>query len=77
VGDIKHYELLGKVFENGNIIHSVSDVKESAAYCAQQLNKLSAEYKRFDNPHIYKVGISESLMILRDRLISTLKPDSL
>jgi nicotinate phosphoribosyltransferase len=77
VGNIKHYELLEKVFENGKIIKPVSDVKESASYCAQQLNKLSPEYKRFDNPHIYKVGISESLMKLRDELLSTLKPDSL
>lgn len=77
VGDIDYYELLDKVYENGKILKTVSDVKESAAYCVQQLNKLNLEYKRFDNPHIYKVGISESLMNLRDDLLSTLKPDSL
>lgn len=32
------------------------------------LSKLSSEYKRFEYPHIYKVGISEKLMSLRDKL---------
>ena len=77
VGDLNHYELLDKVFENGKIVNPVSEIKEITTYCAQQLKKLSPEYKRFDNPHIYKVGISESLMNLRDDLLSTLKPDSL
>jgi nicotinate phosphoribosyltransferase len=30
---------------------------------------LPAEYKRFENPHIYKAGISAELMELRDELL--------
>ncbi len=32
------------------------------------LHKLPAEYKRFEYPHIFKVGITEKLMCLRDKL---------
>jgi nicotinate phosphoribosyltransferase len=34
----------------------------------ENLSNLPAEYKRFEYPHIYKVGISEKLMKLRDEL---------
>jgi len=34
----------------------------------ENLSHLPAEYKRFINPHIYKVGISDKLMKLRDEL---------
>ncbi|HQF41866.1 MAG TPA: nicotinate phosphoribosyltransferase [Ignavibacteriaceae bacterium] len=34
----------------------------------ENLSKLPAEYKRFEFPHIYKVGISEKLMQLREEL---------
>jgi nicotinate phosphoribosyltransferase len=35
---------------------------------SEHLSKLPAEYKRFEFPHIYKVGISEKLMKLRDSI---------
>jgi nicotinate phosphoribosyltransferase len=31
---------------------------------------LPAEYKRFENPHVYKVGISSRLKVLRDSLVA-------
>jgi nicotinate phosphoribosyltransferase len=34
----------------------------------ENLSRLSFEYKRFENPHIYKVGISEKLMKLGEKL---------
>ena len=33
--------------------------------------KLPPEYQRFDNPHIYKVGISRELEQLRNQLIKS------
>ncbi|NLA48528.1 MAG: hypothetical protein GX876_03590, partial [Bacteroidales bacterium] len=34
------------------------------------LDLLPDEYKRFDNPHAYKVGLSEKLVKERNRLIA-------
>jgi len=49
---------------------------ESAAYAKKRLERLNPEHKRFDNPHIYKVGISKKLMDLRDDLTQTMKNKS-
>lgn len=63
------YPLLQKVIENGNVQYSQDDIYEIAGYCKESLSKLSAEHKRFDNPHIYKVGVTPELLQLRDKLL--------
>src|SRR5690606_2491227 len=46
-----HYEpLLNKVFENGKMITRKADLAEIATHATDQLNKLPAEFKRFENP---------------------------
>jgi nicotinate phosphoribosyltransferase len=49
-------------------------VEKIVDYKKKRFSKLHPEYKRFDNPHIYKVGISTRLMETRDNLLNTLKP---
>lgn len=54
--------------ENGKVkikLENVNLVKEKVQ---ENLSKLPPEFKRFEYPHIYKVGISEKLMNLRDNL---------
>lgn len=65
--------LLVKVMENGKRLEKTRSLKEIADFSNQRLKKLSPEYKRFNNPHIYKVGISDALMNERDILIETFK----
>lgn len=65
--------LLHSVMKDGNLQIDLPTPSESAAYAKQQLKKLNPEHKRFDNPHIYKVGISKKLMNLRDELTQSLK----
>ena len=43
-------------------------LKDITAYAKERLMLLPPEYKRFENPHIYKVGISENLLQLRNEL---------
>ncbi len=62
--------LLLKVMENGQRINQNESLTEIAGFSRRQLEKLPDEYKRFDNPHIYKVGISTKLQSERDRLIN-------
>lgn len=67
---VKHYRsepLFTKVMEGGMIL-SRSTVEESANYAVQRLSRLSTEHKRFENPHIYKIGISETLLKLREKM---------
>lgn len=63
--------ILSKIVEKGNILIDIPDTDESATYCKKQIQKLNPEYKRFDNPHVYKVGITKELKLLRDQIITT------
>ena len=69
----KYEELLTPVIENGKVVSDLPKVEEIARYHKQRLSKLQREYKRFDNPHIYKVGISSRLMETRDNLLTYYK----
>lgn len=62
-------ELLILVVKNGEINIEIPTVEESAEYAKKRIKKLNQEHKRFDNPHVYKVGISNKLQSLRDQLI--------
>jgi nicotinate phosphoribosyltransferase len=65
--------LLQKVIGNGLRMNPQRSLVEISEYSRSRLKKLPEEYKRFDNPHIYKVGISEKLQTERDRLINEFK----
>ena len=54
--------------ENGKIVSEQPTLTEIANYCQQRLRLLPDEHKRFHNPHIYKVGISENLRDERNQL---------
>ncbi|SDL20163.1 nicotinate phosphoribosyltransferase [Salinimicrobium catena] len=69
VGGHQKEPLLQKVMENGKILNDSRSLKEIEAFSRERLDKLPKEYKRFFNPHIYKVGLSEDLKRERDRLI--------
>jgi nicotinate phosphoribosyltransferase len=60
--------LRGKVMSQGAIIHNPLSLAAISAFATQRLSLLPDEHKRFENPHIYKVGLTESLIALRDKL---------
>jgi nicotinate phosphoribosyltransferase len=64
----EHEKLLQKVIGKGKLVSSIPIVKESASYCKERLDTLQPEHKRFENPHVYKVGISPELLKLRTEL---------
>lgn len=61
--------LLHPVMVKGRIVCDPPSLSQTAQYARQRLDMLPAAYKRFENPHIYKVGLSSKLKALRDRLI--------
>jgi nicotinate phosphoribosyltransferase len=64
----KAIPLLQKVMENGKRVVQKNDAIQVAAYAKERLALLPEEHKRFNNPHIYKIGISETLHKLRNDL---------
>ncbi|HBZ38394.1 MAG TPA: nicotinate phosphoribosyltransferase [Balneola sp.] len=71
VQGFKSSTLLQAVMIDGKLTSTIPNAHESAEYCREQLKKLNPEYKRFDNPHVYKVGISKELKEVRDRIIQS------
>jgi len=61
-------ELLVKVMENGNHIGERIEIKEIAQFCKSRLKKLKPESKRFENPHIFIVGLGDELRNLQEKL---------
>lgn len=70
VGGYKTEPILKTVVKNGEVILKPQSVSEISKFRESQLNKLPMEYKRFDNPHIYKVSLSQNLKEKRDFLIT-------
>ncbi|MDG6224030.1 MAG: nicotinate phosphoribosyltransferase [Candidatus Thermoplasmatota archaeon] len=74
--DLSSYEyepLMNKVLEGGEIIQTSGDLERIREYASSRLAQLPPEYKRFENPHIYKVGISPRIRSERDRFIKELR----
>lgn len=65
--------LLQKVMENGVRFYQTRSLSEIAQYSRERLKKIPEEYKRFNYPHIYKIGLSDRLKKERDRLIEEYK----
>ncbi len=59
-------ELFCTHMEEGQRTHSPESLKEIRERVDARLQQLPDEHQRFDYPHIYKVGISEQLMHLRE-----------
>jgi nicotinate phosphoribosyltransferase len=69
VAHLESEELLQKVVNKGEVCIPIPSVQESADYARERLSKLNGEHKRFDNPHVYKVGLSKKLRELKIELI--------
>lgn len=61
--------LLFQVMKAGEPL-CVTSVTAAASYRRERLNHLPMEHKRFENPHIYKVGLSPELLDLRQSLLN-------
>lgn len=74
--DIRHCKkepLLHQVMKNGEKQTEGLPPAEINRFVRKRLAQLPEEHKRFEYPHLYKVGISEKLMNLRDEIVENLK----
>lgn len=61
--------LLHPVMVNGKRTGTTRSLEEISLYAKERLKTLPGEYKRFYNPHIYKVGISSKLKTVREEML--------
>ena len=62
-------ELLEPIFIGGKRVYDLPTLAQIKAYCAQQVDTLWDEVKRFDNPHNYYVDLSQKLWDIRYNLL--------
>lgn len=67
---MKREALMSCVMKDGNLVNEKLTPYQIAEYAAQRLQLLPDEHKRFEYPHIYKVGFSPALLKVRDELIN-------
>ena len=58
------------IFLNGKLVYEQPSLDEIRTYCAQQVDTLWDEVKRFDNPHNYYVDLSPKLWDIKYRLLA-------
>lgn len=71
--DFSVRELLVPVFQNGECVYESPSINEIAAYCANQVDLLWDEVKRFENPHKYYVDLSQRLYEIKSILLNVHK----
>ncbi|MBE6839246.1 MAG: nicotinate phosphoribosyltransferase [Ruminococcus sp.] len=62
-------ELSVPVFLNGEQVYTSPSIEEIKRYCAEQVDKLWDEVKRFENPHKYYVDLSQKLWDIKKKLL--------
>lgn len=62
-------ELQLPIFKNGRRVYESPSIEEMRAYCADQVDRLWDEVKRFENPHNYYVDLSQKLWDIKHRLL--------
>lgn len=62
-------KLLVQIFENGQQVYESPELEDIKNYCADQIDTIWDEVKRFENPHKYYVDLSSQLWIIRHGLL--------
>lgn len=68
IQQISYEPLFIPLIQDGEIVYERKDLSSIKEYATTRLSLLPPEYKRFENPHAYKVGISPDIKKTRDEL---------
>ncbi len=66
-------ELPIKVVSGGELCYKFPPLKEIAKYAKSEMESFWEEYKRIDQPHIYKVDLSDGLYALKTELLDKVR----
>ena len=69
VYNFKAKELMVPIYQGGKLVYDRPSLDEIKAYCAEQVDTLWDEYKRFENPQTYYVDLSQKLYDIRQELL--------
>ena len=62
-------ELMVPIYQGGKLVYQRPGLDELKQYCAEQVDTLWDEYKRFENPQTYYVDLSQKLYDIRQELL--------
>ena len=57
------------VFQKGQLVYERPSLQEIQKYCAEQVGTLWDEVKRFENPHVFYVDLSQKLWDIKQELL--------
>ena len=63
-------ELQKPIFVGGRLVYDMPSLEEIQQYCADQMETMWDEVKRFDNPHNYYVDLSQKLWDIKYDLLT-------
>ena len=69
VYNFKAKELMVPIYQGGKLVYQRPSLDELKQYCAEQVDTLWDEYKRFENPQTYYVDLSQKLYDIRQELL--------
>ena len=67
------HELPIKAVENGKLAYKTPSIKEIADYAKKETETFWDEYKRLDQPHIFKVDLSDGLYALKTDMLARIR----
>ncbi|MDR2046916.1 MAG: nicotinate phosphoribosyltransferase [Clostridiales bacterium] len=67
--EYKTKNLTEKIIDKGKLVYKLPGIYEIRDYAKESLSEFYDAYKRLQNPHIYKVDLSDRLYALRTELI--------
>lgn len=66
-------ELVKQYVKNGKVVEKLPSLKEIVVYANSEKESFWDEYKRIDQPHIFKVDLSEKLFELKSKMINEIR----
>lgn len=69
IGNYKQVPLLKEIMKDGKQTFEPLTPEEIKTFSLERRSLLPDEYKRFENPHLYKVGLSQKVKDIRDKLV--------
>ena len=71
--DYRVRPLTEQVLRGGELVRPLPSLADICAYAEREKESFWDEYKRPDNPHVYKVDLSEKLFGIKNKLISEIR----
>jgi len=64
-------EIMVPIFKEGRLVYDPPSLKHVKDHAEEELESLEAETKRFINPHLYKVSLSDGLYHVKKQLLTS------